>query len=213
MRKTAVFISIAVCAALVISALPAYAPDIRGVSFRATEEMPPGTERGTADIIASGGQYELRADFTRVSGDLFLDDFDADAWVIWAVQPDGTEVNVGSLNEDLVLETATVDFFPAGLIMSAESSADAAEREGPALFRVTLRETTQGDDDDATPEASPTAEPTEEPADTTDDDADAEDEEPEDLPTTGFPFRDLAILAGLAFVLLMGGLQLRRAGA
>jgi hypothetical protein len=211
MRRIAILTFAALAVGLAVSALPAFAQDIRGVSFRATEAMPPGTERGTADILATDGQYDVHADFSRVSNDLHLDDFEnAKAWVVWAVNVNGDEINAGALNADLVLESAMVDFLPAGLILSAETSANVASRSGEALFRVTLRTVSQSSDATATtaatapateaaPDASPTPKATEAPA-----------AKPGDLPTTGGSVPDVLVLLLVAAVLVAGGWQLRR---
>jgi hypothetical protein len=126
--------------------------------------------------------------------------------VIWAVDPEGNEVNVGSLNEDLVLEGASVDFPPSELRMSAESSADVGSRSGDSLFVVTIRSVPQAQATSATATAAPTVAPTE----AATDDSDEEEKEPANLPVTGNPVRDVAVLMAVALALLAGGWKLRR---
>jgi hypothetical protein len=201
------FLVLAAVIALALGAVTAHAQDIVGVSFRPTDAMPPGTSAGTADIITNDdGTYTVSADFSRVSDALVLDDFDdASAFVVWAVDMSAAEHNIGALNEDLVLEGESVDYLVAQLLLSAESSADANSREGEVLFRTEIRkpDASAATAATATPAAAASASPTAAAAD--------KDAEPKVLPTTGQLLRDLMVLAAVGVVLVLGGLQLRRA--
>jgi hypothetical protein len=213
MRRYSILALTALALVLAVGALPAHAQDILGVSFRATDEMPPGTERGTADIRQGDDGYLVSADFSNVASSLVLDDFDgAKSWVVWAVAMDAAETNVGSLDANLVLEDAKIDFMPAGLLMSAEASADADKRSGEPLFRVTLRQTTQSTAA-ATAATSPTvaaAAPTATATTAAAAASSATAAKPKDLPTTGGALQDLIVLALVAAGLFAGGLQIRR---
>lgn len=204
MRRFVILAAAAFGVALALGATTASAQDILGVSFRATEAMPAGTDRGTADIRANDGGYIVSADFSDVTDSLVLDDFEgATAWVVWAVDMNGQESNIGQLNSDLVLEDASVDFMPSGLTMTAEASADVTSPSSEALFRVVLRQVEQSSEESAATAAA-TATPKSETA------SGGSPEKPSELPTTGQLLRDLLVLAAVAVVLLVGGLQLRR---
>jgi hypothetical protein len=212
MRRYSILALTALALVLVVGALPAHAQDILGVSFRATDEMPPGTERGTADIRQADDGYLVSADFSNVADSLVLDDFDgATSWVVWAIGMDGAESNVGQLDANYVLEDAKLGFMPAGLLMSAEASADAGKRSGEPLFRVTLRQTTQATGTTAAAgtttatTAAPTATATAAAAS-----AATTSGKPKELPTTGGSLQDLIILALVAAGLFAGGMQIRR---
>lgn len=211
MRRTGILVFGALGLALGLGAMTAHAQgDIRGVSFRPTDAMPAGTGAGRADIsAASDGTYTVSADFSTQSDSLVLDDFDgATAFVIWGVDMQGVEHNIGPLTGEFVLEDASIDYLPSGLLMSAEADAAAEARAGDILFQITLRQVDKAAAASATgtataAAAAPTAEPTKAAA--------ATSTKPKELPTTGQLFRDLAVLAAVGFVLLLGGMQLRRA--
>jgi hypothetical protein len=204
MRRFVILAVAVVALGLVMRALPALAQDILGLSLRPTGEVPAGTARGTADIVvADGGGYLVSVDLSAAGDSLALEDFSgAEAFVVWAVDMDGVPHNLGTLGADNTLEDRPVDFNVARLLVTAEESADAAN-PGEPLFQATLREVAL-QEAAAEPTATPAAEPT-----AVAEEAAEDGNGPENLPTTGDPLRDLAVLAMVAAGLLAGGLRLR----
>jgi hypothetical protein len=208
MRRFPFLVLATLAFALALAATTAHAQDIRGVSFRPTDEMPPGTGSGSASItVNDDGTYAVSADLSGLTNELVLDDFDgAGAFVVWAVDMTAVEHPVGALNADLVLEPTNVDFLVAQLLLSAEASADSSSREGEVLFRAKIREP------DASAAAAATATPAAAPSPTAAAAA-TDDDEPKELPKTGELVRDLLVLAAVGIFLIFGGIQLRRVRA
>jgi hypothetical protein len=209
MQRTLLLVLVAVGVVIGLPSAIAHAQgDIRGVSFRPTDAMPPGTGSGSADISAApDGTYRVSVDFSSQSETLVLDDFDgATAFVVWGVDMQGVEHRIGALTSDLVLEDASIDFLASGLIMSAEADADAASRTGDILFAITLRKVDKAAAASTTGTATAAA-----PAPTPPPTAATSDSKPKELPTTGQLVRDLMVLAAVGLTLLVAGLQLKRA--
>jgi hypothetical protein len=204
MRRFPFLVLATLAFALALAATTAHAQDIRGVSFRPTDEMPPGTGSGSASItVNDDGTYAVSADLSGLTNELVLDDFDgAGAFVVWAVDMTAVEHPVGALNADLVLEPTNVDF----LVAQPEASADSSSREGEVLFRAKIREP------DASAAAAATATPAAAPSPTAAAAA-TDDDEPKELPKTGELVRDLLVLAAVGIFLIFGGIQLRRVRA
>ncbi len=210
MRRSGILALTALGLALGVGAMTAHAQgDIRGVSFRPTDAMSAGTGAGSADISAAAdGTYTVSVDFSTQTESLILDDFDgATAFVVWGVDMQGAEHPIGPLTKDSVLEDASIDYLPSGLLMSAEADPAAATRAGDILFKITLRQVDKAAAANATATATAAAEPTAAPTAAA---AASTSTKPKVLPTTGQLFRDLAVLAAVGFALLLGGMQLKR---
>ncbi len=214
-------------------ATSAHAQDIMGLSLRPTDAVPGSPGRGTVDITSSNGEgnYQIRVDMSGAADSLNLDDHDgATAWVVWAIDMDGVRHNIGSLDEDLLLEDAAVSYMVARVYVTAEEDPRAVQPSEP-LFSVTLRQVQEvdtipadepaddGSGDEAADEGEDMAdESTEgdqaEEGETSDEEGDSamasdEEETPAELPTTGGPISDMLMLVAIAAALLFGGMRLR----
>jgi hypothetical protein len=199
---------------LVTCVTPALAQSITGLSLRPADAAPEGSARGAADIMQSDGGFKVSVDLSSNADLLKISRFEgATAFVVWAVDMEGVAHRIGTLDDDLALADAPVDFVVARLIVTAEPSADAATMEGAPLFQAILRnvevKSSEGgamapaaEATATTPEAEATA--TSAPAPTA-----GETTKPTVLPTTGSVAQDLAVLAALAAVLLLLGLRFR----
>lgn len=199
-------------------ALPAQAQDILGLSLRPTDAMTGSPGRGAVDITRSNGEgnYSIKVDMSGTADSMDLASFDgATSWVVWAVDMDGIRHNVGTLDADLMLESASVDYMIARVYITAEADAKAKQPSDP-LFSVTLRQVEEVDtvaeddtagDEAATDEAA--ASDASADASGTDTSASAESSTPAELPTTGGPVSDMLMLLAIAGMLVFGGLRLR----
>ena len=204
-------------------ALPAHAQDILGLSLRPTDAMTGSPGRGSVDITRSNGEgnYAIKVDMSGTADSMDLTAFDgAKSWVVWAVDMDGVRHNVGSLDGDLMLVSAAVDYMIARVYITAEADAK-AKQPGDPLFSVTLRQVQEVDtvaEDDASSDEATTDEATADDAATdeaaaddasADASASAESSTPAELPTTGGPISDMLMLLAIAGLLVFGGLRLR----
>ena len=191
---------------LMATAMPTHAQDILGLSLRATDAMPDGSARGLVDFVSTGDGTEVSVDLSGAAEGISIDDFDdATDFVVWAVDMEGVRHNLGALNDDLVLEDASTDFLVARVFLTAESDAGATQPSGDRLYEVTLRNV---DEVDTVPDDVDSSEEMADDDAASEEDAE-EDAKPSELPTTGDPIRDLAVLLALATVLIGGGFSLR----
>ncbi len=208
MRRFAILVLVALGVALLQGTLTAQAQDILGLSVLPDPAMPAGTNRGSADIIrADDGSYLVSVDLSGAAEALDFDDFEgATAWVVWVVDMNGVRHNVGALNDNFVLEDATVDALVARIFLTAEAAADVTGPSEDRLFAATLRDVEEVESVEPAPEAAEAAEAAEEeaPAPTP-----VPATEPEVLPTTGGLLHDLLVLAAVAAALLLVSLKLR----
>ena len=205
MRRLSILVLAAIAVGLFFGPSAAFAQNILGLSVRPTDLLPPGTSRGTADIMTSDhGGYTLDGDLSAAAAVLAFAYYPGStAWVVWIVGMDGIRHNVGALDENLVLEGVRTDVLIARIFVTAEELADADTPSENRLFEATLRDVEEVDKTAAegTPEEpATTAPPTATPA------AEAG---PEELPTTGGTVQDLAVLALVAGALIVVGLRLR----
>lgn len=226
MRRLAILLAILVAAALVT---PAHAQDILGLTMRPSADVE-GCPNGTADITSEGEGYMVHVDLSGAAECLSGSEFEAAGnYVVWAVDMDGNRYNLGTLDDSLMLEGAAVDYVVAKVYVTAEENADAVNPSSDPIFSVTLRNVTEveadeegmdaqdeeseeGADEDAdegSEEGDDEDAAGDEDADEGDEGADEDEETPEELPTTGSLLFDLLVLAGMATVLVLGGLRLR----
>jgi hypothetical protein len=193
-------------------ATTAHAQDILGLSLRPTDAMPGSPGRGSVDITRSNGEgnYTIKVDMSGSADGMDLAEFEgATDWVVWAVDMDGVRHNIGTLDGDLMLESAAVSYMVARVYVTAESDASVKQPSEP-LFSVTLRQveevdTVPADEEEASDEMADDEAADEDAADAASD----EEETPAELPTTGGPLSDMLLLLAVAATLLFGGLRLR----
>jgi hypothetical protein len=232
MRRMPLLIAAAVAGALLWAALPAFAQDIYGLSFRPTEALSETAPRGTVDIVAGeGDNYKVSVDLTGAEKVLKLGSYPgAAAFLLWGVDMDGQRHNLGVLGDDLTLADAAADYLVAKVFLTAESDEAATQPTGERLYEVTLRnvaevettsagaakpaaktetktETKTGEKAQAqaaTATPKPAA-PTVAPTTA----AKAAEPKPSNLPTTGGETRDLLVLVLVVVGLGLGALRLR----
>jgi hypothetical protein len=221
MRKRLIVVPAFLLLGLALIVLPTRAQNILGLTVRPTEAMPADAPNGTADIVAQNGGYLVTVDLSAATDALKLEEFaGATTWVVWAVDMDGYRHNLGQLNQSLVLEDAPVDYLVARLYVTPESNATAATPAGEPVYSVTLRNVQEqaGPAPTATGAKPGAAALTTAAATTATPAAGAgaaatatkpAGDSPNHLPTTGFTAVDLLVLAVVAFVLVVLGLQLR----
>jgi hypothetical protein len=206
-------------------ALPAFAQDIYGLSFRPTEALGETAPRGTVDIVAGeGDMYTVSTDLAGALKALKLGSYPAAAaFVVWGVDMDGQRHNLGVLGEDLTLADAEADFLVAKVFLTAEADTEATQPTGERLYEVTLRNvaevettTAAAGQTEAKTEAkaasaqAATATPkTEEAKASPTTAAKVAEPKPSNLPTTGGETRDLLVLVLVVLGLGLGALRLR----
>jgi hypothetical protein len=226
------YLAALVALALVLVGVQAlHAQSIYGLSFRPTAAAPKDAPRGSADIVASDGDYLVSVDLSAAKSVLKLSGYTgAKAFVVWEVGMDGKSAPIGALDANLKLSDAKVDHLIAVLYVTAEPSADVTRASGDRLYEVTLRQVTEVSTASgtgapaaaatsvaapvtatelvaagtvtATLAASPTASA---PAPT----STPVESKPHNLPTTGGDLGDLLVLMAVALVLIGAGLKLR----
>lgn len=234
-------IALAISASLVT---PAAAQDIRGLTLRATDKFATGTG-GIVDLVKQpeGAGYLIKVDLSKAAEGLKGAEFkDAKAFVVWAVDMEGTRHNVGKLSDKGVLEDAKTSFVVAKLFVSPEGDANAVQPTGDRIYELTLRSVTETDKAPAssakaavavapaTSSGSSSASASGSTGGTTSagasttaasassnvsstTTASSDKSNPQTLPTTGEPWQDLSVLAAVALLLLAGGWRLARARA
>jgi len=214
MRTVHLFALVAVLAVLAFGATTAHATDIYGLSFRPTETLG-DAPRGTVDIVADGDGYLVSVDLSEARDALMLDDYDAEAFVVWYVDMIGKSHRVGTLDDSLSIADGAVDHIVAKVYLTAEADADVDAPTGDRLYELTLRNILEeGEERVVEEEAADTDEgsATDEDATTdeeSDEDADDNGGKPSELPPTGGQVRDLLMLVLVSATLLVGALRLR----
>jgi hypothetical protein len=211
MRKTSI-LALAIAGVFVAyGVLPVAAQSILGLSLRATDELPSGTARGTADIVADkDGQYKVSVDLSAAADSLKLADYPgAKAFLVWAVDTNGVRHNLGTLDGSLTLKDVAAAYAAAKLYVTAEADSAAAAPAGKPLFAATLRNVTEveatatpagaeaaksGGAESAAPQATAVK---------------AAEAKPNRMPTTGNELPDVLVVVAVAIGLLVLGLRLR----
>jgi hypothetical protein len=236
MRKSLLFVVMLLGLVVGWGTTVARAEDIVGLSLRPTDAMPGEKARGSVDIVRSpgGDDYVIKVDLSPAAESMDLAKFDdATVWVVWAVDMEGVRHNLGTLDDNLMLEDAAADFMVAKLYVTAEKEPDGSKPEGEPLFSVALRSVEEVDAPAQPGSKSAAADATGSPAatampgtamattaagtpaattaaivDTAAAGAKAGDK-PDKLPTTGDPVQDVLMLVLVAAALLFGGWRLR----